>query len=292
MIKEYYALIKSGLIFGNLITVIGGFLLAAHGEIDGAHFAGALVGMFFVIASGCVFNNYIDRDIDGAMERTKDRVLVVHRISNRAALIYGTCLGAIGFVVLVLYANVLAAAVAAVGFFFYVFMYSMWFKRRSAWGTVIGSIAGATPPVVGYCAASNRLDGGAIILFSILVLWQIPHFYAIAIYRFNDYVAANIPVLPVTRGIRATKITMFLTVIAFAFVAPLLTVFGYAGYPYLTIALVLSFAWLALCIQGLIFVNGGAAADARWARNMFFLSLIVMVALFATIAIGGLVKAA
>jgi protoheme IX farnesyltransferase len=168
----------------------------------------------------------------------------------------------------------------------------MWFKRRSAWGTVIGSIAGATPPVVGYCAASNRLDGGAIILFSILVLWQIPHFYAIAIYRFNDYVAANIPVLPVTRGIRATKITMFLTVIAFAFVAPLLTVFGYAGYPYLTIALVLSFAWLALCIQGLIFVNGGAAADARWARNMFFLSLIVMVALFATIAIGGLVKAA
>lgn len=164
-------------------------------------------------------------------------------------------------------------------------MYSLWWKRRSVWGTLIGAISGATPPLVGYCAANNRFDAGAIILFFILVLWQMPHFYAIAMYRFSDYLAAGIPVLPVKKGIRATKITMLLFIIAFILVAPLLTIFGYAGNIYFVIALILGLAWLALCIRG--FAISGATLDAQWARKMFFLSLIVLIALFITIAVGG-----
>ena len=142
------------------------------------------------------------------MERTKDRALAAGRISGRAAIVYGTILGFVGFAVLVLHTNLLTAAIAAVGFFFYVFMYSLWFKRRSICGTVVGSIAGAVPPLVGYCAASNRFDAAAILLFFILAIWQMPHFFAIAIYRFNDYAAASIPVFPVKKEIQKTKIAI------------------------------------------------------------------------------------
>src|SRR5690348_2228318 len=158
-----------------------------------------LAGLAFVMASGCVFNNYIDRDIDAAMGRTKDRALVVGRISKRAAFVYGTMLGAAGFGLLVFFTNMLTVAVAGTGFFFYVFMYSLWSKRRTVHSTIIGSVAGATPPIVGYAATSGRLDLAAALLFLTLVLWQMPHFYAIGIRRFGEYAAAGIPILPVDR---------------------------------------------------------------------------------------------
>jgi protoheme IX farnesyltransferase len=243
-----------------------------------------LVGIALVMASGCVFNNYIDRDIDGKMARTKDRALITGRISGRTALAYGTVLGALGFGMLIAFTNVLTVAAAFVGFFFYVVTYSMWGKRRSTWGTFVGAIAGATPPVVGYTAASGRFDLAALILFIILVIWQMPHFYAIAIRRFGDYLAAGIPVLPVKRGIPATKIQMLVWIIAFVVFAPLLTVFGYTGATYFVVALAFGLTWLALAIKG--FWTTGPGEDVSWARTMFFFSLATMVILFGTIAVG------
>lgn len=297
MLKEYYALAKPGLVYGNLIPVIAGFLLGAHvwlGYIDLETLTATIIGIAFVMGSGCVFNNIIDADIDGSMERTKERSLVVGRISKNAALIFGACLGIAGFGILALWTNFLAAAAAAVGFFVYVALYTIWAKRRTTWSTAIGSIAGATPPVVGYCAASGRFDLAAILLFAILVLWQIPHFYSIAIYRRDDYAAAKIPVLPVRQGINVAKINILIYIIAFLFVAPLLAVFGYAGNAYFIIATILGLIWLGLGFSG--FQSSGAAAnqaaqmanDKRWARRMFFVSLIVMVTLFLTLAIGAL----
>jgi len=288
MIKEYYALTKSGLVFGNLITVIGGFALAARGVFNFWTLLATLVGMSLIMASGCVFNNYIDRDIDGAMGRTKGRALVTGRISGRAALVFATCLGVAGFLALALWTNFLALAMAGVGFLFYVVMYSMWWKRRSTWGTFVGSISGAMPPVVGYCAAGGRLDLGAALLFAILVVWQMSHFFAIAIRRADEYAAAHVPVLPVARGVPATKRAMLLYVVAFTLIAPLLTVFGYTGDTYFAIASVLGVVWLILSIKG--FFVSGAAADIRWARTTFFFSLVVMVMLFATITAGELVR--
>jgi protoheme IX farnesyltransferase len=291
--RDYYRLTKPGIIYGNAITLIAGFLLASRIYSDGYInlwlLLAALVGLSFVIASGCVFNNYIDRDTDAKMERTKDRPLVVGRVSLRAALIYGTCLGIIGFLILALHTNLLATGVAALGFIFYVFMYSMWFKRRSSLGALIGSISGAVPPVVGYVAASGRFDIAALLLFLIMVLWQVPHFFSISIYRMKEYAAAHIPVLSVKKGIRITKIEMLLYVIAFVLVAPLLSILGYTGYVYFLVALLFGLAWLVLCIKGFWISNDDFDANARWARRMFFLSLFVMMATFITIAISGLV---
>jgi protoheme IX farnesyltransferase len=284
-IKEYYVLLKGGLVLGNLITVVAGFLLAGKGQpINFLLLFATIGGIYFVMASGCVFNNYIDRDIDAIMERTKNRALVERRISPRAALFFASILGVAGFFMLALFTNPLTVLMAAVGFFFYVVMYSLWLKRRSVYGTLIGAVSGAIPPVVGYCAAGNRFDMGAVILFLIMVSWQMPHFFAIGIRRVEDYAAARIPIMPVSAGIVRTKVSMLIYIVEFIVASSLLTIYGYVGFGYLAVALILGFAWLALGITGFRF--SGQKADALWARNMFLFSLAVMMVLFITIGVG------
>lgn len=290
-IKNYYELMKPGLVYGNLITTIAGFLLASavyHIPLNWTLLALTAAGLFFVMASGCVFNNYIDRDIDIKMARTKDRALVTGKISGRAALVFGVILAALGFGLLFVYTNMLALFAAFVGFFFYVFMYSLWWKRRSPAGTFVGAIAGATPPVVGYAAAYGRFDLAAGLLFVVLVIWQMPHFYAIAIRRFGDYMAAGVPVLPVKRGIPATKKQMLAYVVLFVLMAPLLTLFGFVGYIYLAVVLVLGFIWLVFAVKGMR--SAGPGDDVRWARGMFLWSLTVMTLTFITLALASVWK--
>ncbi|HVO28499.1 MAG TPA: heme o synthase [Candidatus Paceibacterota bacterium] len=276
MVKEYYSLAKTGLVLGNVISVVGGFALGSPGAIDPGRLLATAAGIALVMASGCVFNNYLDRDIDAKMPRTKDRALAAGRVSPRAALWYGTALGFAGFLILAAWTNLLAADVAFLGFLVYVWAYTQWSKRQSPAGTFIGAIAGATPPVVGYAAAGGRLDIAALLLFLILVLWQLPHFFAIAIRRREEYAAAGIPVLPVARGVAATKIVMLASVGGFTVVAPLLAPPGYAGLPYFWTAVLLGLGWLAAGLFGI-----RAADEKRWARTMFVISLAVLVLLFA-----------
>lgn len=270
---NYYLITKPGIILGNLVTVAAGFLLASKGVVYGGLFLETLLGIALIMASACVFNNYIDLHLDKKMERTKNRPLVLGLISPRNALIYATLLGLLGNVALYAFTNLLTVAVADFGFFVYVVLYSLW-KSRTLYGTALGSIAGAVPPVVGYCAVSNQFDLGALILFSMLVLWQMPHFFSIALYHFNDYAAANIPVLPIKKGILRTKIHMVLYILAFISTSLLLTLFNYTGTLYLITALTLGLAWLALCLIGF-----NTANNQRWGAQMFRLSLILITAL-------------
>ncbi len=274
MIKKYLLVTKPGIIFGNLISVIGGFFLASKGNMDWPLFVATIVGVSLVVASGCVFNNYIDRDIDRKMERTKNRVLVRGLISPSVTLLYATVLGIAGMVLLLVAANALAALIALFGFVVYVGVYSLYMKRKSVYGTLIGSLSGAAPPVIGYCAVSNQFDTGALILLSIFSLWQMPHSYAIAIFRYNDYLAASIPVLPVKRGISVTKNHITLYIIAFAIATLMLTLSGYAGYSYLAVAAVVSVWWLGMALSGY-----KAADDGIWARKLFIFSIVTITSL-------------
>jgi protoheme IX farnesyltransferase len=267
MIKTYYLLTKPGIILGNLITTATGFLLASQGKFDGWLFLVTLAGLPSVIGSACVFNNYIDRHADKKMARTKNRALAAGLIGEGSALLFASLLGIFGFTMLFLFTNLLAALIAAVGFFVYVVVYSL-LKYHTVYGTLIGSISGATPPVVGYCAVSNRLDLGALLLFLILVLWQMPHFYSIAMYRFTDYTAAEIPVLPVKRGAYITKVHMMAYIVVFVVAALMLTIAGYTGYAYLATAGFFGLTWFYLSIQGFTTVN-----DRVWGRKMFLFSL-------------------
>jgi heme o synthase len=288
MFRDYYSLTKSGLVYGNLIPVIGGFAVAARvvGVFNFITLAVVLVGIALVMASGCVFNNIIDRDVDAEMARTKNRPLVEGRIKPKQAIIFGIVLGLAGSAALALWTNWLTVAVAATGWFAYVVLYSLWAKRKTVYGTAVGSIAGAVPPVVGYAAAAGRLDLGAALLFIILALWQMPHFFAIGIYRERDYAAARIPILPVKRGLRTTKITMAIYVVLFIVATYALYTFGYAGLIYLIIAVAVGLVWFIQALRGFNIPASEVKANERWARQMFFTSLIVLVALFAAMVIG------
>ncbi len=274
-----FQLTKPGIIFGNTVTAASGFALASKGHFNPGLFLAMLIGLSLIIASGCVFNNYIDRGADEKMVRTKNRALVQKLISVKNALIFASILVICGTFVLILYTNRLSVAAALMGFFIYVILYSFG-KYRTPHATVIGSIAGGMPPVVGYCAVSHSFDAGALILFMIIALWQMPHFFSIAMVRLEEYAAASIPVLPVKRGIRITKIQILLYTIAFTISALMLTVCGYTGYAYLIAAALLGAAWLTLCIQGFKSTN-----DKAWARKMFLFSLIAVMVLCLMISI-------
>jgi protoheme IX farnesyltransferase len=278
--RAFLKLTKPGIVLGNAINVAAGFLLAAGTKIDFGLLLSAVVGLSLVIASACVFNNYIDRGIDLKMKRTKNRALVTGEISGPSALLFGTLLGITGGLLLGIFTNALTLEVALFGFFAYVVLYGL-AKRRTSWGTVVGSLPGATPPVVGYTAVTGQLDGGALILYLILILWQMPHFYAIAIYRSEEYKAAGLPVLPLVKGIRATKIHILLYQIGFLLAVSALTAYGYAGYTYLFLSLAAGLIWLKFGIAGF-----WATDNNRWARQLFGFSLIVTMVMAVALAVG------
>lgn len=271
LLKQYLNLAKPGIVFGNLISVAGGFFLASRGDADLTLFLATALGVALVIASGCVFNNYIDRDIDQKMERTRNRVLAQGLVSPAHAIVYACVLGVAGVAVLYAASNTLAVMLVLMGFVVYVGLYSLWLKRGSVYGTLVGSLSGAAPPVVGYCAVSNEFDAGAAILLLIFSLWQMPHSYAIAIFRFNDYQAANIPVLPVIKGISAAKRQIVLYIAAFVVATLMLTLSGYAGYSYFVVAALSGAYWLWMGVSGYKAVD-----DTVWARKLFTFSIVTI----------------
>lgn len=273
MIKKYYTLTKPGIIYGNMLTVVVGFFLASSGTIDWWLLLQVILGLACIIASGCVFNNYIDRDIDALMQRTKNRVLVRGDMRPKHALVYGVLLGVVGISILAVYTNSVAVIVSIVGLFVYVVIYSMYLKRSSIHSALIGGISGAVPPVVGYVAVSGTLDMGAALLFIILVVWQMPHSFAIAIFRLNDYQAAKIPVLPVVKGIYITKVQMSIYTVLFVLATCLLFMFEYVGTLYLVTMVTVGVVWTLMTLQGL---NGKNHDDALWAKKVFMFSIIVL----------------
>jgi len=272
LVKTYYRLTKPGIIYGNALSAAGGFLLASRGSIDVVLLLTTLVGIGLVIAAGCVFNNYIDRGIDEKMARTKKRALVQGDISGSAALTYAVVLLIAGFTLLAVFTNWLTVVLGGIAIFNYVVLYGL-SKRHSVWGTIVGSISGALPIAGGYTAVTGHFDTGAWLLFLVMVCWQMPHFYAIAMYRLGDYKAASIPVLPAQKGLEVTKINIILYVLAFMAASLSLSISGYTDYIYTAVMGALGLLWLWKGVQGL-----RAPDDAVWARQMFFFSLKVLLA--------------
>lgn len=266
---KYLSVTKPGIIFGNVITLCGGYFLASQHHFDFLRLIITIISMALVIASGCVFNNIIDRDIDQKMERTKSRPLAKNLISVPVAFVYALFLGLAGLALFYWGTNVLTTMVALVGLVVYVGAYSLWLKRNSVHGTVIGGIAGAIPPVVGYCAVTNRLDLGALLLFLILFFWQIPHAYAIAIYRQNEFELAALPLLPIKKGTAHTKRVMLFYMVLTLLAAISPTVFGFTGWVYFAVACLLGIGWIYKGIKGF-----SADNDQKWAKKVFLFSIL------------------
>lgn len=280
-LRRYYSLTKPGVLYGNVLTGVAGFLLASRWHVDFGLFIAAIGGMTLVIGSACALNNYLDRDIDKKMERTKKRATVTGAVPAAHAAIFAVVLGLVGLILLILFTNWLVVGIGVAGFIDYVVFYGMLSKRRSVHGTLVGSLSGAAPILGGYCAASGRVDIGAILVFLILFFWQMPEFYSISIYRRAEYAAAGVPVISVVRGVARTKLEILIYTAAFTVTVTLLGIFGPAGYTYLIIMMILSLYWLWLAIKG-----QSAADDNRWARQMFRFSLIIILSLSVMLSFG------
>lgn len=268
--QSYRLLTKPGIIMGNAVTAAGGFALASKAGFDFTKLLLTLAGLSLIIASAGVFNNYIDRSGDEKMARTKDRASALKIVTTQRAMQFAIGLILLGAIMLIFFVNPLTASIALFGFFFYVAVYSF-AKYHTSYATLIGSVAGSVPPLVGYCGAGGSLDLGAWLLFFTVAIWQMPHFFAIAIYRIDDYAKASIPVLPIVKGIRSAKVQMFFYILLFMGISSLLTVFHYTGNLYLVSTLLLGSGWLALCVKGFTARN-----DQVWAKSMFLYSLIVI----------------
>ncbi|WP_092143480.1 heme o synthase [Cupriavidus sp. YR651] len=272
MYRPLLQLTKPGIVIGNLISVTGGFLLASRGNIDWGQGCLVAVSVALTIASGCVVNNVVDRDIDGLMERTRNRPIVTGEISILSALIYGGVLGLTGIGLLYFATQqLLPVYMLLLGYVVYAGIYTLYLKRNSIYGTLVGSISGAMPPVVGYCSASGTFDTAAITLLLMFSLWQMPHSYAIAIFREKDYRAAAIPVLPVVKGFTTARWHIALYILAFTSVTMVLGLLGYAGKVYMLVALLSGIYWFHLGLAG-----WATDSEPQWARKIFFASILVI----------------
>lgn len=268
--KVLFETIKIGIIKSNLIAMIAGLSMAlfVHGIplIDKiGNMTLALIGSSLVIGAAGIFNNLYDRDIDRLMERTKNRPTVSGIIDIRIGLIIGIWI-AIGGLVTLYMASPLSAFMGFLGLFLYVVPYTMWTKRKTIYNTEVGSLSGAIPPLIGWSAISpDILHPHAVALFLLMLIWQMPHFYAIGIRRMEEYRAANIPMLPVVKGIHRTYVQMNVYLVALFLVSFLFWSFN----PYIAAAnALLSLAWLILSISGY-----QRKQENKWARSMFIFSL-------------------
>ncbi len=282
MLRPYYLLIKPRIVYGNAIAAAAGFLLGSRNHFELTLFLAMLGGISLVVASACIFNNLIDQKIDGLMQRTSKRPLVQGTVSAKNALIYAIVLLVLGVFILSFYTNLLSAFLAISGFFLYVVVYSI-AKRRSFLGTIIGSIPGSIPLTMGYCAATNRFDAAALLLIITLALWQIPHFYSLAIYRRDDYAKANLPVLPVVKGIRVAKKEILFYIVLFMIFSLGFSFLRYTGFIFFTVMIITSLIWL-----GIGLLKFKIKEDKVWGRLMFRLSLFTLLIFCAALSLSGI----
>ena len=275
-LRDYLSLLKLRIVALLDATALGVMLPAAHGHPQLQAVAGVVVGMTLAAGGAHAINMWFDRDIDAVMNRTRLRPLPAGRIPPWHALALGLALNALAFLVLWTFANLLAAALALFGAAFYVLVYTMWLKRSTPQNIVIGGAAGAIPPLVGWAAASGRLDLTALSFFAVVLFWTPPHFWALAQLIKADYARANIPMLPVVAGEVAAKRQSIVYAVLTAAVSLVPFFTGAAGTVYLAGAAVLGIGLVGISVLDL--------EGRRWTRRVFAYSLVYLALLFTLFA--------
>lgn len=275
--KDFLDISKMGIVISNLIPTFTGLWLAMH-FLGMGFFANVdivvwtLLGAACIMIGGCAFNNYIDRDIDPIMKRTKTRPSATGHLSGRQILWYASIVSALGVIFLLMTGSLSATGYGLLGLFIYVVIYSKWLKRTHSLNTIVGSFSGAMPPLIGWAAIDPNLSQVAWILFLIMFLWQPPHFLALAMKRVKEYRAAGIPMLPVVAGFAVTKRQIYTYIAALFAVSLLLYSLGPV---YLLGSGLLGLGWLGMGLFAKRFKD-----NVVWARMMFVYSLNYLTVLF------------
>ena len=273
-LRTYADLTKPRLLPLVLLTGLPVFGLAGQGAASIGFAALVLLGIALAAASANTLNAYLERDVDALMERTRNRPLPAGRISPRAALCFGLALGGASTLLLGVVAGAPAAAVGVASIAFYVFVYTIWLKPRSAWNAVIGGAAGAAAPLIADVAVNGQIGAAGLALFAIVFFWQPPHVWAIALYRKRDYAAAGIPQPPSVIGDEATRRGVLWTSLGLVPVTLAPVALGLLGEIYLAVAIGMN-VWFVATVVRLLRERSDEAA-----RRVFRVSLAYLFSLF------------
>lgn len=275
LFADWIQLTKPRILQLNLFAAFGGYWLASKWMVEWSLLLWTLLGTALTMASSCVINNIWDYKLDQKMNRTKERPLATGRLKTKDVLLYALTLGIAGEFILFWKVSVLCGWLGLMGMLVYIVIYTMWLKRTSTWSTSIGGISGAMPPVIGYCAYTNEVDVGALLLFSLMFLWQPAHFWSLAIRRVEEYRAAGFPLLPVLKGIGRTKLQMIPYVALLFPTVILLYMYDYTGAVFLIVSLLAGIVWLWHTLRGRTAVD-----TERWAKTNFLISVNYLMVVF------------
>jgi protoheme IX farnesyltransferase len=278
-ISDVVALAKPRITFMVLCTTLGGLLLAPK-AIDRLRATFALFAVALVVGGANALNMYLERDVDRLMDRTRLRPLPDGRLRPEVALIFGSVISLLGVSFLSIGINPLTGFLAAFSLVTYVLFYTP-MKRRSTTALLVGAIPGAIPPLLGWTAAMGSVGPQGIALFSLLYFWQLPHFIAISIFLREDYARAGFKIVPVERGVKGAKQQIVLYSGALILVSIHTAQVGFGSALYFCTALLFGAGFLGLALYGL-----RPTAGDRWARGLFFFTLIYLPVLFAALVVG------
>lgn len=272
--QDYLELCKPKVVLLMLLTAIVGMCLAAPGLLPAGPFVWGLVGIAFCAGSAAAINHLVDRHIDSIMLRTSKRPIAQGKIPPTQAMIFAFALGLIGMLVLYFFVNHLTAFLTFISLIGYAVIYTGYLKRATPQNIVIGGLAGAAPPLLGWTAITGQISAEPLLLVLIIFAWTPPHFWALAIYRNKDYQSANIPMLPVTHGVEFTKLNILLYTVLMLVVTALPYAIGMSGLFYFIFAMLLGLRFLQWSIRL------KRSSENRVAMQTFRFSIIYLMALF------------
>jgi len=273
--SQYLELCKPRVVALIVFTAVVGMFLAVPGMPPLDALVAGTTGIALAAASAAAINHLLDRRIDAVMTRTRHRPLPTGQLREQQVLTFSVILAALSMAILIVFVNALTAVLTFASLIAYAVVYTVWLKRATPQNIVIGGAAGAAPPVLGWTAVSGSVDPNALLLFLIVFVWTPPHFWALAIHRRADYAAVDIPMLPVTHGVRFTRWHIFFYTILLVIVTTLPYLTGMSGLVYLAGVSVLNlgFLWYAwMLLQG---------KDDRVPMQTFSYSVIYLMLLFA-----------
>ena len=275
LLRSYYELCKPNVVYMMLICAFVGMLLAEESVSSFGYLFVSLTGIACCAASAAAVNQVIDRNTDASMTRTDQRPLPQGELSPTHASVFALIIGILGALILYLYVNTLTIILTLASLVGYAFIYTVYLKRATPQNIVIGGLAGAAPPLLGWSSISNSIDPHALLLVLIIFVWTPPHFWALAIYRKDEYAKESIPMLPVTHGVTFTKLQIVLYTIILFIVSMLPYVVLMSGEIYLFSALILSTIFLYYSIN-LYFSNDDEDAMKTFQFSIYYIFLIFL----------------
>ncbi len=284
-INSLFQLMKPRVMSLVIFTCVVGMLIAPN-EINFLNASISLIAVAIGAGAAGTLNMWYEAEIDALMTRTCLRPIPTGKVTKNQALVFGLITSFLSIIVLYFFSNLLSATILLITIFFYVVIYTMWLKKRTAQNIVIGGAAGAFPPIIGWTIATNYISPEPIILFLIIFFWTPSHFWALSLFKTDDYSNANIPMLPVVSGIKTTKINIFVYSIILLIVSIVPVYFEYFGILYFLSSSILGIYYVFLCYK-LLTTSGDYS---KISKKIFFYSILYLFLIFSIILIDNIIR--